>query len=415
MKKIPIQPSELEAFRSQSDPLADRVIQTIMKRDDARSISELFDQLIRNNDYEKITLPNEVRTYFDETGKLPDWADTEKIKTGQQVFADYGPSICLLLLCKSLPEAYSCKKGAQVMYQTGRMEQGKDGSLNRFTRRLMETSQFVMNVCAPGGFGKDGNGVITAQKVRLIHATIRYYIQKGDHWNTSELGLPINQEDLAGTLQSFSALIIEGLKNLGVELSEQEKEGYYHVWRVAGHIVGLDPQLNPPDYASGLKLGYAILDHQQSPSEAGTTLTQAVIHFMQEVIPGNVFHHSPEILMRYLLGNQTADMLEIPPEEGLWVKVLPRITHFIFKTEEKWEKRSPLFRELADHLSMAMLNGLLHYFNEYKTIRFYIPPSLKENWKLTESWKHYKTISPTIAGYRLAIEKKNSTLNNPSS
>jgi hypothetical protein len=410
MKQIPTQPAELEVFRSHADPLADKVIQTIMSHKDARSISQLFDQLIRNNDYSKVDLPKEVRAYFETTGELPTWADQSKIKIGQQVFADYGPSICLLLLCKSLPEAYSCKKGAQVMFQTGRMEQGKDGSLDRFTRRLMETSQFVMNVCTPGGFGENGNGIITAQKVRLIHATIRYYIQKGGHWDSENLGLPINQEDLAGTLQSFSALIIEGLKGLGIELSETEREGYFHVWRVAGHIVGLDPQLNPENYDNGLKLGYAILDHQQGESEAGVTLTQAVLHFMQDVMPGNLFKHSPAILMRYLLGNQTADLLEIPPEDSLWAKVLPRITSKIFHAEEKWEKRLPFFRELADHLSMSMLNGLLQYFNEYKTIRFYIPPSLQENWKLTEKWVHFRAISPPIAGYRMAIEKKSSTL-----
>ena len=412
MKNIPTQPAELEVFRSQADPLADQVIETIMNHKDARSISQLFDQLIRNNDYTKVDLPQEVQSYFEKTGQLPAWADQSKIKVGQQVFADYGPSICLLLLCKSLPEAYSCKKGAQVMFQTGRMEQGKDGSLERFTRRLMETSQFVMNVCSPGGFDENGNGLITAQKVRLIHATIRYYIQKSGHWDVDSLGLPINQEDLAGTLQSFSALIIEGLKSLGIELSESEREGYFHVWRVAGHIVGLDSELNPEKYDNGLKLGYAILNHQQGKSEAGVTLTQAVIHFMDQVMPGNLFQHSPAILMRYLLGDETADLLEIPAEDGLWAEVLPRITREIFHAEQKWEKRSPLFRELSEHLSIAMLNGLLHYFNDYKTIRFYIPPSLQENWKLNENWRHYKSISPAVAGYRLAIEKKLSTLNN---
>src|SRR6201999_3276000 len=125
----------------------------------------------------------------------------------QEVFACYGPQICLCLLCKSLPEAYACAKGAQVLYRTGRLTD-QDGTMRTFTRRLMETSQFVVNVCIPGGLEPNGKGIVTSQKVRLIHAAIRYFIKKGE-WDVATLGEPINQEDMAGTLQSFSTLILQ--------------------------------------------------------------------------------------------------------------------------------------------------------------------------------------------------------------
>ncbi len=60
----------------------------------------------------------------------------------------------------------------------------------------METSQMVINVMTPGGFEPNGTGIITIKKVRLMHASIRYYLkhphinQKG--WDTSTLGEPIN-------------------------------------------------------------------------------------------------------------------------------------------------------------------------------------------------------------------------------
>ena len=69
-------------------------------------------------------------------------------------------------MCKSLPEAYVCANGAKVLYTTGRMTE-QSGNLNVFTRRLMETAQFVINVCSPGGLSDTGSGIITAQKVRL--------------------------------------------------------------------------------------------------------------------------------------------------------------------------------------------------------------------------------------------------------
>ena len=410
MTKVPFSNEELEAFRNHADPLGDDVIEKIMQTGEGRSISELFNQLIRNNDYDKIELPAEVQAYFESTSVLPAWVDSGKIKIGQSVFAEFGPEICLLLMCKSLPEAYACKKGALVMYQTGRMQESDDGSLKRFTRRLMETSQFVVNVCTPGGFGPDGAGLITAQKVRLIHATIRYFIKEGGHWDAAENGLPINQEDLAGTLQSFSALIIEGLAQLGITLTKSQQDGYYHCWRVAGHVVGLADELNPATYEEGLALGYAILDQQKAPSEAGTVLTKAVHDFMAGMMPGNILDETPAILMRYFLGDKTADILEIEEENGLFAQVLPKVLKTVFKAEEHLEKKNGLYKEIASRVSLAMLQGMLNYFNDYKGVHFYIPPSLTDNWKLDVDWEHHKTISPAIAGYRIAIEKKTTTL-----
>ena len=47
--------------------------------------------------------------------------------------------------------------------------------------------------------------------MRLLHASIRYLIQHHDPTWKAEYGLPVNQEDMVGTLLSFSSLIIDGL------------------------------------------------------------------------------------------------------------------------------------------------------------------------------------------------------------
>ena len=400
----------LEAFRAESDPIADAVIQKIMASGSGRSISELFDTMVQNEDFKNAQLPEEVSEYFENTHALPIWADQNKIKIGQDVFAQFGPEICLLLMCKSLPEAYACKKGAQVLHQTGRLSEGADGSLERFKRRLMETSQFVVNICTPGGYDSDGSGTITGQKVRLIHAVIRYYIQEHGNWDKELNGAPINQEDMAGTLQSFSALIIEGLSQCGVTLTPEQEDGYFHCWRVAGHIVGLNEALNPPTYAEGLKLGYAILNQQKMGSPAGVELTKALTDFMEEILPGNIFNDTPAVLIRYFVGEATGDMLGIKEEHGILSKLVPRLLRTVFREEENLENHSHIYKKIASKVSLAMLQGMLNHFNEYKGVHFHIPPGLQENWKLKTSWEHSLTLSPSIAGYRLAVEKKTTSL-----
>lgn len=403
-------PANLAPFRQQADPLADEVIADIMAAGDNKAINILFNQLRNTSDIKNADLPPSVANYFEVTSQLPEWTDPTKIAVGEKLFSQYGPHMSMLLLCKSLPEAYSAAKGAMVMYRTGRMVEHQ-GSLQMFTRRLMETAQFVINVCAPGGLSDGGTGVITAQKVRLIHASIRYYLHKAG-WDTDFYGQPINQEDMAGTLQSFSSLILEGMIQLGVELTPAEIDGYFHCWRVVGHIIGLDPQLNVLTYEEGLKLGYAILNDQKEKSEQGEALTKALVDFMEQIIPGNIFDSMPSAMIRYLVGDETADLLGVEDSESLMAKLTPVLLKVFYHGSSELEEHSKLFRKIAEHLNLALLQGMLNHFNGDKAVQFYIPPDLQHNWKLTNQWEPYKGLTPNIAGYRLAIERNVGKLEN---
>jgi hypothetical protein len=183
----------------------------------------------------------------------------------------------------------------------------KNGSLAIFTRRLMETAQFVVNAFSPYGLNPKGKGVVSAQKVRLILAAIRYYIRK--YGFAPKYGEPINQQDMAGTLQSFSTLILEGLETMKIDLTEKEKDGYYRTWRVVGHLMEVDEQLNPPTHQEGLALGNAIFKDQMEPSMEGAALTKAVCNFMTEMMPGNIFKNTHEAIIRHLVGEDVAKNL----------------------------------------------------------------------------------------------------------
>lgn len=149
----------------------------------------------------------------------------------------------------------------------------------------METSQFVVDVLDDGGLEPQGRGLRSAQKIRLLHATMRYHVGRQDDWNRA-WGLPVNQEDLAGTLMSFSVVIPRGLGRLGVDLPTEDRDAFFHVWRVVGHVLGVDDQLNPPSFDDGAELFDAVLRRQQKSSDAGIALTKAVLDFIREVLPG---------------------------------------------------------------------------------------------------------------------------------
>jgi hypothetical protein len=122
------------------------------------------------------------------------------ISQGEDVFGEFGLHLVAALFCASLPECYAVAKGAHVLVFTARM------SKHPF-RRIVETAQFVIDVMSPDGLGEYGMGLRTAQKIRLMHAAIRHLCKTQADWNP-DCGEPINQEDLAGTLMTFSTVAL---------------------------------------------------------------------------------------------------------------------------------------------------------------------------------------------------------------
>ena len=217
----------LQTMCLKTDPLAEKIIEDIIKEKDFSALRTVFTALSKNHDtILKSDLPVSVLNYFKTELSLPNWADTHKIEMAQKVYARYGPQIALILNFKALPLCYACKNGAKVLASTGRLS----GDVSKTMRRLFETSQMVMNVMSPGGFSPTGEGIVTVKKVRLYHAAIRCYLknpQPGQPaWDVAYYGEPINQEEMAGTLMAFSALVLNGLEQLGAEISAEEKDAY---------------------------------------------------------------------------------------------------------------------------------------------------------------------------------------------
>ena len=57
-------------------------------------------------------------------------------------------------------------------------------------RRVGETAQFVLAVTAPGSLDPCGRGIRKIQKVRLLHAAIRYLISGSGRWDAEADGRP---------------------------------------------------------------------------------------------------------------------------------------------------------------------------------------------------------------------------------
>ena len=43
----------------------------------------------------------------------------------------------------------------------------------------------------------------------------------------------------------FSLVFMQGLKKLGVKISEQEELGVFHLWKYIGYLLGIPPEFLP--------------------------------------------------------------------------------------------------------------------------------------------------------------------------
>eukprot|EP00957_Ditylum_brightwellii_P137078 10452197-Ditylum_brightwellii.AAC.1 len=105
--------------------------------------------------------------------------------------------------------------------------------------------------CLPASSLRPGsNGWSAALRVRHLHARVRRSILSQSAssmretkiaWDKAKLGVPINQEDMAGTLLAFSINVIEGIEFIaGTDMAQNDQLDYLALWRYLGWLLGID-------------------------------------------------------------------------------------------------------------------------------------------------------------------------------
>lgn len=371
--------AQLDQLRQIGDPLADEAVAAIIADKGPEEARHLFDRLIRNIELPKDELPASLQPFWQATNALPDWADWERIELANDFFLDHGPRFLVFLYYKSLPILYSCAKGAEVLTRTGRLAHGSEQP-EVFSRRIAETGQFLINVMAPEALKPGGIGIQAIQKVRLIHAAIRRFVGNSPGWNREEQGVPINQEDMAVTLMTFSIALTDGLKQFRIEEEREKIEAYIHCWSAIGRNMGIQGELLPSDSARARLLMTTILRRQSRASEAGKKLTQALIDFSKDKLPAEI-RQLPHWMILHLAGKDIAAKLGVQPSPGCLGLALPAFLKTVFRMEESLEDKlkeplGPFLDMLSAHLMKAMVN----YFDKHKQRNFTLPDSLQQRW-----------------------------------
>jgi hypothetical protein len=341
--------------------------------------------------------------------EAPDWVDEHKLEIASAIWDENTLAVIGVLFAASLPECYLIEKGVPVLYRSEKlaeskyihqrvyetclmldrvMEAGGIRTVNDYSPNQQELLVEVLNELEPEGnwtpegvrvrrqsgdtamppalfekLEKEfherstrkrylwGEGYITAKKVRLLHASIRFMLQNPlqipahvdspaqartltealsrleSPWDKEKLGSPINQEDMAFVLLTFGYLIPRGLERWGCRLDREKKEAFLHQWKVVGHIMGIREDLMTDNWDEAKALHDKILNRQGGSSKEGEILTKAAMDYLAAYLPSTfgIRKLIPAQLITGQLGPEWAQ--KIIPAENFHAsrKIVPRV------------------------------------------------------------------------------------------
>jgi hypothetical protein len=295
----------LLAMSRLSDPLADEYFDRmvaanmggkVIDPDDPESL-KLFAKIfnLQQADADDMTTAfGELAPFFAQTKHFPPGTDLERCARGALVFEKTDAVSALILLAKSLPEGYAAPCLTEVLDLSQLL-------MRHPYKRLLATLQMLLQVSASfhprnktAQSDMRGQAAIgIAQKLRLWHSGVRDFADaKLPHFE-EKYGKPVSILDMVATVMGFSYLVIEGWERLNVrEVTQQEKEDYYYMWKVYALMMGCHPAGEPGnacyipyDVADAKRFYEAYARERYEINPKGVMLAKASLDMLKAMIP----------------------------------------------------------------------------------------------------------------------------------
>ncbi|RKT86205.1 hypothetical protein SAMN05421805_10299 [Saccharopolyspora antimicrobica] len=358
--------STLDRLALLGDERAEAVVETLVEQGQLEEVNRVLRQWHSADQNIPAGLPEYLRDFIEEARQAPEWAEQERLARVREFFEDDGIHIGAVLALGSMAMAYAVPLGAKMMSLTHRLRYPE--------RRMANTAQFVFDLMQPDPFGPSSKFVVSAVKVRLIHATVRHHLRATNSWDEARDGVPASQEHLLIVLLALSVQVLDFLERLKVRVTAQEAEDYMHTWRVAGSYLGIDPAAVPPTVGEARQLFATALARSAGPSPEGAELTKHLLDLYKGIIPGRAFNGIVPAVLRRLIGKDIANWLDVP-HSPLWQAVV-RGYVAVLGTMESLEDRSRLAQRILDRLGQLQYAVELRILTRGKSTPLELPTRL---------------------------------------
>jgi hypothetical protein len=318
----------LDSLRRQGDPEADAAVAALVAGGQKELVGAFFKALRANNSPLPADSPQPLHDFMATTAGLPATIDPARLQRGGTAFLRNGLPSVVVLLASSLPRGYAAPCLCEILSISRDLE-------GRPFDRLMGVVQLLINISDGDAFEARGRAIITAQKLRLLHAGVRRITRRMRPGYESKHGVPVNHEDMLATIMAFSYLLVDGIGRLGLTMQQGEAEDLYYLWRAFALLMGIHPEGSPHDdslipanlseaaefYASFVRRNNTM----PNLNPKGVVLTQDNLRMMQNMLPRPLrwagLGFAPRILMTELL----------QPNELARVGLKPMLGHTIVK------------------------------------------------------------------------------------
>jgi len=385
----------VEQVRQIGDPPADKMIAQVFVDRGVAGVNQVLTHFLDNRyDRDPVSeLPAYVAEFISNTAALPSWSDQDKLATAEALFLDQGPLILLALTCASLPECYINGNEAEVLGVTNRLK-GR-----RAYRRIKETAQLIVDVLAQGAFTSQARaGVVATQRVRILHAGMRHLITGTKSFTAlpsddplltqlvefrpQSARVPINQEELAYTLCTFSYVVLRSLAIFQLEVTKDQQDAYVHSWAIAGHLLGVQDDLIPMNFEEAEALFTRLKANQFRATKEGRALAGSLRTFMAEALGFPwVGRQSATFLMRTLLDERTSEGLGIG-RLGLLDRIIVLLLRGTVRNIGQLQEdvgRTDL-RPLLQWAEERVVDGLTAMPPDWQGRLFAIPSDIRSHW-----------------------------------
>ncbi|MDB5898746.1 MAG: hypothetical protein JWP22_2547 [Ramlibacter sp.] len=371
-------PELLQEMRRTGDELADETLARAVWGHDVPRINVIFRTFAAEHADIPADAPVEFIEFVQRTRGLPEGIDPLRAARGAQVMLEHATLCALALLLKSLPAGYAAPRLSRVLHMTHNLEK-------RPYRRALGVLQMLVNISQPGAFSPTGAAVVTAQKLRLLHAGVRQVVRKRMPEFEEAFGAPISQLDMTFTIMTFSVMVVDGLAALGVRWSDAEAEDYFHLWQMYGELQGIRPEWMPRTLDEGRAFcaAYASEFQPAADNPAGVSLARADLRMMTRLIPWPMrllgLGSAPTVYLLRMLGPEAAARVGVRQKiRHVWCEWVALTLPILW--QRLWRSLTPE-KEAHDRISRLFFRTLIvgAWGDE---VRFSVPQSLRDLRKL---------------------------------
>jgi hypothetical protein len=288
---------DLEALRQVMDQPADDAVAEIFQSKSMDHLRTILKGMAQNDSFVSHELPAGLHDFVQNELKFQFTSeDIELFNQAHEIWKEHGMKFVFILFFRALPYTYMAEKPANVLTTTKLL-------VTHTERRVFETAQFVFDVMDKNWWEPDKRGILTALKVRIMHAAMRHIIlarTAEEKWN-EEWGKPISQEDLVATNQVFSLEFFKGMEYIGETLNTGQQKAWFHTWKTIGKIMGVEDRLISKDVNEAWTLQHTVYAHLfKDKTIAGIPLTNALVDTLQHF-------HLPQKLILLIMRRMLAD------------------------------------------------------------------------------------------------------------